>query len=179
MARSASASSLAAWSRSAWRKTATRARPRRQPSMIDAWLSSSLTTVTPGVAKVASTPRLAAKPDGKTTARSVRFQSARAASSSWCTGREPTMRRAAPEPAPHGDRAHPPAGTQARGGWLQLDPAHETPQPDLLDRVQLVHPLVEQGLQLARARPHVREQVPLVEQLEVAQRHRSRERVPA
>ena len=50
--------------------------------MIDAWLSSSLTTSTPALANVVITERFAANPVGKTSAASVCFQSARSASSS-------------------------------------------------------------------------------------------------
>ena len=56
------------WSRSRWRYTAASARARRQPSMIDAWLSSSEQTSTPAVPNVVSTPRFAAKPVGKSAA---------------------------------------------------------------------------------------------------------------
>ena len=49
--------------------------------------------------------RLAAKPVGKTTARSHPFHAARAASSSAWTGREPVTRRDAPDPAPQRSRA--------------------------------------------------------------------------
>ena len=73
--------------------------------MIDAWFSSSEHTSVPGPPNVVSTPRFAANPVGKSTAASVCFQSASARSSSEWTGREPTIRRAAPEPvAPAVDR---------------------------------------------------------------------------
>ena len=89
------------WSRSRWWYTSTRARLRRHPSMIDAWFSSSEHMSTPGAPNVVRTPRFVANPVGKSTARSVPFQSASAVSRSACTGREPTIRRAEPDPAPH------------------------------------------------------------------------------
>lgn len=48
-----------------------------------------------------STPTLVANPLGKTSAASDDFQSARTASSSVWTGREPLTSREAPAPAPH------------------------------------------------------------------------------
>ena len=68
--------------------------------MSEAWLSSSEHTRVSGPAKVLSTPRLAANPVLKRTAASVPFQADSSVSSSSCTGREPTMRRAAPAPVP-------------------------------------------------------------------------------
>ena len=83
--------------------------------MIDAWLSSSEQTSAPGPPNVVSTPRFAAKPVGKSDrALRRRFQSASSRSSSECTGREPTMRRAAPEPAPQRSSAACAAATTAR-----------------------------------------------------------------
>ena len=73
----------------------------RQPSMIEAWFSSSERTRTSGPPSTLSAPRLAAKPVGKQTAASVPFQSASAASSVACTGREPVTSRERPAPAPH------------------------------------------------------------------------------
>ena len=101
------------WSRSAWRYTSSAACESRQPSMIDAWLSSSEHTSTSRAPKVVSTPRLAANPVGNSTARSVPFHSASARSSSPCTGREPTMSRADPEPAPQRSSASCAAATTA------------------------------------------------------------------
>ena len=72
----------------------------RQPSMIDAWLSSSEQTSTPAVPNVVSTPRFAANPVGKSAARSVPFHAASSRSSSLWIGRDPTMRRAEPAPLP-------------------------------------------------------------------------------
>ena len=83
--------------------------------MIDAWLSSSEQIRTSSSAKVVITPRFAAKPVGKRTADSVRFQSASAASSCVCTGRLPTMSRADPAPAPQWSSASWAAATTA--GW--------------------------------------------------------------
>ena len=91
----------------------TRPRDRRQPSMIDAWLSSSLTTSTPAVANVVSTPRFAANPVGKRSAASVSFQAASSLSSSRWTGREPTINRAEPEPVPQRSSASAAALTTA------------------------------------------------------------------
>ena len=54
----------------------------RQPSMIDAWFSSSEQTSTPGPPNVVSTPRFAAKPVGKSAARGVAFHAASSCSSS-------------------------------------------------------------------------------------------------
>ncbi len=80
-------------SRSRWGYTHAWARAARMPSMIDAWLSSSLNTTVswrpPAPTSAPSTPRLAAKPVGNTSADPVPFHAARAASSSWCTGRLP------------------------------------------------------------------------------------------
>ena len=71
-------------------------RESRQPSMMEAWFSSSESTRTPGPPSTLSTPRLAAKPVGKQTAASVPFQSASACSSSVWTGRDPVTSREAP-----------------------------------------------------------------------------------
>ena len=68
--------------------------------MIDAWFSSSEQTSVPGPPNVVSTPRLAANPVGKRTAASACFHAASSRSSSECTGRDPTIRRAAPAPVP-------------------------------------------------------------------------------
>ena len=86
--------------------------------MSDAWLSSSEHTSVSGPAKVVSTPRLAAKPVVNSTAASVPFHSASSASSSWCTGREPTMSRAAPAPVPQRSMASCAAATTA-GWWVR------------------------------------------------------------
>ena len=68
--------------------------------MIDAWFSSSEHTKVPGPPNVVSTPRLAAKPVGKSTAASACFHAASSRSSSEWMGRDPTIRRAAPAPVP-------------------------------------------------------------------------------
>ncbi len=73
--------------------------------MIEAWLSSSDSTRTPGPPSTLSAPRLAAKPVGKQTAASVAFHAARAVSNSVCTGRDPVTRREAPAPAPQRSNA--------------------------------------------------------------------------
>ena len=73
--------------------------------MIEAWFSSSEKTWAPSVPKTDRTDRLAANPVGKSTAPPHRFQAARAASNSSCTGREPVTRRDAPDPEPHRSRA--------------------------------------------------------------------------
>ncbi len=73
---------------------------RRQPSMIDAWFSSSLHTSTPGPANVVMTPRFVANPVGNSAAAGIDFHSASSRSRSAWTGRAPTMRRADPAPAP-------------------------------------------------------------------------------
>ena len=90
----------------------------RQPSMIEAWFSSSESTVTPGPPTTDSTPRLAAKPVANSAARSWPFQSANSSSSSRWTGRPPTMRRAEPLPAPDRSRAAWAAAITA-GCWVR------------------------------------------------------------
>ena len=95
-----SASNFSRCSTSPWRYTATSARESRQPSTIDAWFSSSEHTRVPAPPKVVSTPRLVANPVGNSTARAAPFHAASSASSSAWIGREPTMSRAAPDPAP-------------------------------------------------------------------------------
>ncbi len=82
--------------------------------MIEAWLSSSETISTSSEPKVVRTPRFAAKPVGNSTARSAPFHDASSSSSSVWTGREPTMRRAEPEPAPQRSSAACAAATTAR-----------------------------------------------------------------
>ena len=83
--------------------------------MMEAWLSSSEWTTTPSEPNTDSTDRLAANPVGNTTAASAPFHSASAVSSSWWTGREPVIRREAPEPAPQRSRATCAAATTS--GW--------------------------------------------------------------
>ena len=77
-------------------RVADRPRPRRalrrQPSMIDAWFSSSEQTSTSGPPNVVSTPRFAAKPVGKSAARVGALPAPRARlRARECTGREPTI----------------------------------------------------------------------------------------
>ena len=84
--------------------------------MIDAWFSSSENTWAPSAANTSNTERLAANPVGNTTARSHAFHSARDVSSSTCTGREPVIRREAPDPAPQRSSARWAASTTA--GWV-------------------------------------------------------------
>ena len=78
------------------------ARPAsRRPSMIDAWLSSSEHDEHVGAGEGARARRGWRRTRwGTARRRRSRFQSASSASSSSCTGREPTMRRAAPAPVP-------------------------------------------------------------------------------
>ena len=83
--------------------------------MIEAWFSSSDSTRTPGPPSTLSAPRLAAKPVGKQTAASVPFQSARATSSSVCTGRDPVTSREAPARLPSAPGRLVPAAITA--GW--------------------------------------------------------------
>ena len=100
--RASAASSLP---RSPWGYTVTPERESRQPSMIDAWFSSSEKTRAPSVANTDSTERLAAKPVGNTTASSHRFHAASSDSRATCTGRVPVTRREAPEPEPQRSNA--------------------------------------------------------------------------
>ena len=87
--------------------------------------------------------------------------------------------RAQQHPAANGAGAHPAAPPQPGIRGRQLDAGHEPPRPDLADRRQRGDPLVEQTAEGGGPGPHVGEDVPLLEQLEVAQRHRRRQGVPA
>ena len=62
--------------------------------------------------------RLAANPVGNSSAASVPRQSASSRSRSWCTGREPTTRRAAPDPVPQRSTASMAAAFTA-GCWVR------------------------------------------------------------
>ncbi len=85
--------------------------------MMEAWLSSSEQMRTPPAPKTLRTPRLAAKPVGKTTARSAPLARA-SSSSSWAwQGRLPVTRRLAPAPVPQRSRASWAAATTA--GWTE------------------------------------------------------------
>ena len=109
-----SRSNASTCSRSAWRYTATSARDRRQPSMIDAWLSASEQIERVGPAERGEHAEVRGEPGGEEHGR-VRCAStsASAASSSEWTGREPTMSRAEPDPAPHRSSAACAAATTA------------------------------------------------------------------
>src|SRR5438094_906942 len=91
--------------------------------MIDAWLSSSLTTVTSAPPNALSTPMLAANPVGNSTADGVLERLG--------GGREhrhehDDVAEGAQQHAPaHGSRAHPPSPPQVRCRRLQRDATHE------------------------------------------------------
>ncbi len=82
-------------------------------------------------------------------------------------------------PAVNGARAHPAAPPQPGMRRRQLDPGHQATRPDLADSRQRGDPLVEQTAEGGGPGPHVGEDVPLLDQLEVAKRHRRRQCVPA
>ena len=83
----------------------------RQPSMIDAWLSSSEHTSTSRPAEVGEHAEVGGEAGGEQDRALGRPSTPPAPrSSSPCTGREPTMRRAEPDPAPQRSRA------RVRGG---------------------------------------------------------------
>ena len=90
------------------------------------------------------------------------------------SGRSSTPRRTAAG-------AHPAAPAQAVGGRRELDAAHQARAGAPRARRRAARPaLVEERARAASERAaHVGEHVPLVDQLEVAQRHRGGERVPA
>src|SRR5207248_2021155 len=150
-------------------------RASRHPSMIDAWFSSSESTSVPGPAKVVRTPRLVAKPVGNRTAASVPFQSAITRSSSVCPGRDPTMsraehvddpvdllrsrrehrhhhddvtERAQQHASPGGGGAHPATPPQVVTGRVELDPAHEALEAELLHGWVATEPLLEPAPEL-------------------------------
>ena len=83
-----------------WWYTATSERARRQPSMIDAWLSSSEHTSVPRPPNAARVPMFAANPVGNTTADSSCFHAASSCFELGMHRTAPTMRRAEPLPAP-------------------------------------------------------------------------------
>ena len=64
-------------------------------------------------------------------------------------------------------------------GRRELDRAHQAAQAHLAHRGLRRDPIVQESGELVGALAHVREHVPRVDQLEVAQRDRGRERVPA
>ena len=69
--------------------------------MIDAWLSSSEHTSTPAAAERREHAEVRRRSRwGTARARGIAFHSASSRSSSAWTGRDPTMRRAEPAPAP-------------------------------------------------------------------------------
>ena len=77
-------------------------------------------------------------------------------------------------------RAHPPAPPQPVGRRRQLDAAHQAALADVGDRRRAARPRASSSVaQLRGACAHVGEHVPLVEQLEVAERDRGGQRVPA
>ena len=73
----------------------------------------------------------------------------------------------------------PPAPAQAVGRRRELHAAHEPFEADVAHRRLRRDAVVQQVAQLVGAFAHVGEHVPRVEQLEVPQRDRGRERVPA
>ena len=68
--------------------------------MMEAWLSSSEQITDAQRPIVSITPRLAAYPVVNSTAASAPRQAAMRSSRRLCTGRDPTMSRADPEPVP-------------------------------------------------------------------------------
>ena len=79
-------------------KTARAALESRTPSMIEAWLSSSLTIRSPSSVMVGMTPLLAVKPDWKVSVASACLKAARRRSSSSCSSMVPAIVRTAPLP---------------------------------------------------------------------------------
>ncbi len=83
-------------------------------------------------------------------------------------------------PAAHRRGAHEPAPAQAVGGRVELDAAHQAPAANVAHHGgSFAGELLEQRTELGGPLAHVGEHVPLVEQLEVAERHRGGEGVPA
>ncbi len=70
------------------------------PSMIEAWLSASLTKRSRSPVTTGMTPVLAVKPDWKTSVASTPLNSARSRSSCSWSDIVPAMVRTAPEPTP-------------------------------------------------------------------------------
>jgi len=70
------------------------------PSMIEAWLSASLTNRSDAPATTGMTPVLAVKPDPNTSVASTLLNSARSCSSCSWSDIVPAMVRTAPEPTP-------------------------------------------------------------------------------
>ena len=83
--------------------------------MIEAWLSSSEKTASPGPTSAETVPRLARYPEENSSAASVPLNAAsRASSSSWRTS-PPVTSRADPAPAPYRRAASAAASTTS--GW--------------------------------------------------------------